>query len=138
LRISNTTISTSTGSGALVVNGGIGAAGNVYVGGNVYGNLSGTSSSATSLTAATSILAGSLTVNPASVPKTSVATETFALTGLTTSHKVNITCGTALTYGIFISAAWASAADTLSIQFTNLSNGAIDLGNINLQYFAWV
>ena len=86
----------------------------------------------------TSILAGRLTVNPASVGKTAVATQTFTITGLTTGHHITITCGTALTYGIFITAAWVSAADTVSVQFMNISGSNIDLGNIDLDYIAWV
>jgi hypothetical protein len=83
-------------------------------------------------------LAGSLTVNPTNIGKNSVSTQTFTLTGLTTSHKIVITCGTALTFGITISAAWASGTDTLSIEFQNATGGGVDLGNTNIQYFAWV
>ena len=41
LQIQPTTISTSTTTGALVVSGGTGVAGNLYVGGTIYGNISG-------------------------------------------------------------------------------------------------
>jgi hypothetical protein len=106
--------------------------------GNLVGNVTGTATTATNLTAATSILAGSLTVNPTNIGKNSVSTQTFTLTGLTTSHKIVITCGTALTFGITISAAWASALNTLSIEFQNATGGGVDLGDTNIQYFAWV
>jgi len=106
--------------------------------GNVVGNVTGTASTATNLAAATSILAGSLTIDPANINKTSASTQTFTLTGLTTSHKIVITSGTALTYGIVIAAAWASAADTLSIEFQNYTGGGVNLGSTNIQYFAWV
>jgi hypothetical protein len=86
----------------------------------------------------TNVLSGLITINPESVAKNQVATQTFTITGLTTGHHIVITPATALTYGIFISAAWASAANTLSIQFMNISGGAIDLGNIDINYFAWV
>lgn len=106
--------------------------------GNLVGNVTGTVGTATNLTAATSILAGSLTIDPANINKTSSSTQTFTLTGLTTSHKIVITSGTALTYGVVIVAAWASALNTLSIEFQNYTGGGVDLGSTNIQYFAWV
>ena len=106
--------------------------------GNVVGNVTGTAATATNLAAATSILAGVLTIDPANVNKTSASTQTFTLTGLTTSHKILITSGTALTYGINIVAAWASATDTISIEFHNYTGGGINLGSTDIQYFAWV
>jgi hypothetical protein len=133
-------------SGNVLTGGLISATGNITGGnvaattftGNVTGNVTGTASTATSLTAATSILAGTLAIDPANINKTSASTQTFTLTGLTTSHKVVITSGTALTYGIVISAAWASALNTLSIEFQNYTNGGVNLGSTNIQYFAWV
>jgi len=112
-------------------------------GGNVSaatftGNLTGTATTATNLAAATSILAGTLTIDPANINKTSASTQTFTLTGLTTSHKIVITSGTSLTYGVVIAAAWASAADTISIEFQNYTGGGVNLGSTNIQYFAWV
>jgi len=86
----------------------------------------------------TTVLNGTLTINPASVSKTSVATQTFTITGLTTGHKIVVSPATALTYGILVSAAWASASNTVSIQFMNISGSSIDLGNIDINYFAWV
>lgn len=87
---------------------------------------------------ATSVLQGKLTINPASVSKNAVATQTFTITGLTISHKIVITPASAMTYGIFISAAWVSASNTVSIQFMNISGGNIDLGNIDINYIAWI
>jgi hypothetical protein len=123
----------------------VSATGNI-TGGNVAaatftGNLTGTATTATTatnLTAATSILAGTLTIDPANINKTSASTQTFTLTGLTTSHKIVITAGTALTYGVSIVSAWASDADTLSITFHNYTGGGINLGSTDIQYFAWV
>jgi hypothetical protein len=106
--------------------------------GPLTGNVTGTATTATNLAAATSILAGTLTIDPANINKTSSSTQTFTLTGLTTNHKIVITSGTALTYGVGIVAAWASAADTLSINFHNYSGGGVDLGSTSIQYFAWV
>jgi len=140
---------TATGNitgGNILTTGLISATGNITAGnvaattftGNLVGNVTGTATTATNLAAATSILAGSLTVNPTNIGKNSVSTQTFTLTGLTTSHKIVITCGTALTFGITISAAWASALNTLSIEFQNATGGGVDLGDTNIQYFAWV
>jgi hypothetical protein len=106
--------------------------------GAVVGNVTGTATTATNLAAATSILAGTLTIDPANINKTSSSTQTFTLTGLTTNHKIVITSGTAMTYGVSIVSAWASAADTLSITFHNYSGGGVDLGSTSIQYFAWV
>lgn len=109
--------------------------------GIVMGNgksLKGTATTATNLAAATGILTGSLTVDPASIPSVSSLVQTFTLNGLTTSHKIVITSGTALGYGISIGAAWASALNTLSIEFQNITNQPIDPTAKTIQYFAWV
>jgi hypothetical protein len=83
-------------------------------------------------------LAGTLTIDPANINKTSASTQTFTLTGLTTSHNIVITAGTALDYGVSIVSAWASALNTLSITFHNYSGAGVNLGSTNIQYFAWV
>jgi hypothetical protein len=117
--------------------------------GNITGNyiiangsaLTGTvpaANTATNLSAATSILAGSLAIDPASIGKNTAATQTFTLTDLTTNHKIVITSGTAMpALNFWITAAWASAANTLSVQFMNASGGAIDSTTLNISYFAW-
>ena len=109
-----------------------------FAAGTITADLTGTASTATNLTAATSILAGSLSINPTSVGGTTSSTQTFTLTGLTTNHKVVITSGTALNAGFVIQAAWASALNTISIQFYNTNNQPIDAGTTAIQYFAWV
>jgi hypothetical protein len=119
------------------------SAGNISVAGNVtantfVGNLTGTANTATNLTAATGILAGSISINPESVSGTTSSTQTFTLTGLTTSHKLVITSGTALNAGLIIQAAWASALNTISIEFYNTTNQPIDAGATTIQYFAWI
>jgi hypothetical protein len=106
--------------------------------GNLTGNVTGTATTATNLAAATSILAGSVSVNPTSVGGTTSSTQTFTLTGLTTNHKIVITSGTALNAGLIIQAAWASALNTISIEFYNTTNQPIDAGATTIQYFAWV
>lgn len=105
---------------------------------SVTANLTGTASTATNLTAATSILAGTISINPTSVSAVSSSTQTFTLTGLTTGHKLVITSGTALNAGLFIQAAWASALNTVSIEFYNSTNQPIDAGALTMQYFAWI
>jgi hypothetical protein len=99
---------------------------------------SATAGTATSLSAASSILAGSLSISPAQVNKNNISTQTFALTGLTTGHKIVITCGTSLAFNIYIKAAWASSADTLSIEFENATGGNVTPPTLNIHYFAWV
>lgn len=106
--------------------------------GNLTGNVTGTATTATNLAAATGILAGTISINPASVAGTTSSTQTFTLTGLTTNHKVVITSGTALNAGLIIQAAWASALNTISIEFYNTTNQPIDANTTTIQYFAWV
>jgi len=98
-----------------------------------------TATTATNLAAATGILAGVLTVDPNTVNRNTANVQTFTLTGLTTDHKIVITSGTAFGYGLFISAAWASATNTLSIEFQNFrGNQDVDLPPKDIQYFAWI
>ena len=96
------------------------------------------SGTATNLSAASSILAGSLSISPAQVNKNNTSTQTFTLTDLTTNHKIVITCGTSIVFGLYVKSAWASAANTLSIEFENATGGNITPPTLNIQYFAWV
>ncbi len=105
--------------------------------GNITGNAN-TATTSTNLAAATSILTGSVSINPLSVIKNSASTQTFTLSGLTTNHKIVITTGTAFPFGLIIASAWASATNTLSITFHNYSTADVDQGASNIQYFAWV
>lgn len=87
----------------------------------------------------TGVLAGTISINPTSITRSTESIQTFTLTGLTTNHKIIITSGTALGYGVFISAAWASSLNTLSIEFQNFTgNQDIDLPAKTIQYFAWL
>lgn len=97
-----------------------------------------TATTATNLAAATSILAGSISIDPASVTKNSASTQTFTLSGITTSHKIVITPGTAFPFGLIIASAWASATNTLSITFHNYSTADVDQGLSDIRYFAWI
>lgn len=100
--------------------------------------LKGTATTATNLAAATEILAGTLSIDPTSLPGASASVQTFTLTGLTTNHKIVVTSGTALGTGVIISAAWVSAPNTLSIEFQNANNQPIDPTAKTIQYFAWM
>jgi hypothetical protein len=104
--------------------------------GSVNGNAN-TATTATNLAAATGILAGALNIDPAAINKNSSSTQTFTLNGLTTSHKVMIMPQAALPNSLTITAAWASATNTLSVQFQN-SGGGVDPAAFNIAYFAWV
>jgi hypothetical protein len=107
--------------------------------GPLTGDVTGTASTATNLAAATGILAGVLNIDPNTITRSTASVQTFTLTGLTTNHKIVITSGTAFGYGLFISAAWASATNTLSIEFQNfLGNQDVNLPPKDIQYFAWV
>jgi len=107
--------------------------------GNVTGNLTGTASTATNLAAATSILAGSLAIDPGNINKNTSSTQTFTLNGLTTSHKIIITPATVMPDRQYaIRGAWASATNTVSVEIVNNSGGNIDAGTINLSYIAFV
>lgn len=98
-----------------------------------------TATTATNLAAASNIFAGSVTIDPASVAGSASSMQTFNnFTGLTTNHKIVITSGTAFNSGLIIQAAWVSAANTVSIEFRNTTNQAIDANSTAIQYFAWV
>jgi hypothetical protein len=86
----------------------------------------------------TGVIAGTISIDPVSVAGSSSSTQTFTLNGLTTNHKIVITSATAFTDGLVITAAWASALNTISIAFRNTTNQAIDTGAHTIQYFAWV
>ena len=102
-------------------------------------SIGGTAATATNLAAASNILAGSISINPTIINRSTASVQTFTLSGLTTSHKVVITSGTAFGYGVFISAAWASASNTLSIEFQNyLGNTDVDLTDKTINYYAWI
>ena len=105
--------------------------------GNVIGNVTGTATTATNLAAATSILAGQLNINPTAIGKNTTSTQTFTLTGLTTSHKVIVMPQADFSYGLSILAAYPSALNTLSVQFQE-QGGGVDPPAFNLAYFAWV
>ena len=97
-----------------------------------------TATTATNLTVATSLFAGQLVAATGSVPKNSVATVTYTITGLTTNHKIIITPGTVMPDRQFaVVAAWVSSANTISIQYANNTGGAISV-TLDINYFAFI
>jgi hypothetical protein len=93
---------------------------------------------ATNLAVATSLFAGKLSAATGSIPKNSLATVTYTVTGLTTNHKIIITPGTVMPDRAFsVTAAWVSGADTISIQYANNTGGAISV-TLDINYFAFV
>jgi hypothetical protein len=121
----------------MTVEGGIGVTATKFVG-PLTGNAD-TADTATNLAAASNILAGTISVDPTVVNRSTTSIQTFTLTGLTTNHKIVVTPGGSLGHGIIIGAAWASAPNTISIEFHNyLGNQDIDLPAKTIQYFAWI
>jgi hypothetical protein len=105
---------------------------------NLNAQYSGNSVTATNLAVATSILAGSLSVDPPAIAgKTVSVIGTYTITGLTTSHKVIIMPQAALPDNFNIGGAWASASNTLSINFQTYGGG-IDAAPVTVAYFAWI
>jgi hypothetical protein len=71
------------------------------------------------------------------VAKNSLTTLTATITGLTTNHKIVITPQSVMPdNGAFFGAAYASASNTVSIQFAN-ANGAVN-ATFTIAYFAWI
>ena len=109
---------------------------NATLHGNVVGVASNLGTNTTSF--ASAFLTGQLSISPGLIAKTSASTQTFTITGLTTSHKIVISPANDLTYGIYITAAYVSATSTVSIQFQNTTPGGVTPATMNINYFAWV
>jgi hypothetical protein len=108
--------------------------------GTHYGNVVGkaTRLATAGTTAIGTFLAGRLSAATGSIPKNSAATVTYTITGLTTNHNIVINPGTAMPDRQFsVAAAWASAADTVSIQYANNTGGAISV-TLDINYIAFV
>jgi hypothetical protein len=105
-----------------------------------YGNVVGkaTQLATAGTTAIGTFLAGKLSAATGSIPKNSVATVTYTITGLTTNHKIIITPGTVTPDRQFsVTAAWASALNTISIEYANNSGSAVS-ATLDINYFAFV
>ena len=106
--------------------------------GNLIGNVTGTATTATNLSAASSILAGQVNIPAQTIPKNTASVDvTVTVTGLTTSHKVIVTPAADLNAGIFVTAGYPTTANTLGIQLQN-TGGAITTSAFNLTYWAWI
>ena len=93
---------------------------------------------ATNLAAATSILAGSLSVDPPAMAGKNVSVVgTYTISGLTTSHKVIVMPQSALPDNFNIGGAWASSTSTLSINFQSYA-ATVDAAAFTIAYFAWI
>jgi hypothetical protein len=64
-------------------------------------------------------------LTPAAVAANITAAQTFTIAGLLTTDHVAIACAGAQTAGIFIADVRVSAADTLSVQFGNITAGSL-------------
>lgn len=65
-------------------------------------------------------------LTPAAVAANITAAQTFTIAGLeTTDHVTAVSCAVAQTAGLFIADARVSAANTLSVQFGNLTAGSL-------------
>ena len=72
------------------------------------------------------LLAGTVSIDPPSIAATTTTDVAVTVSGLTTSHKVIVCCQEALEHGLVAIAAWASAADQLTVRITNWTGAAID------------
>ena len=64
-------------------------------------------------------------LTPAAVAANITAAQTFTIAGLLTTDHVAIACATDQTAGIFIADVRVSAANTLSVQFGNITAGSL-------------
>jgi hypothetical protein len=85
----------------------------------------------------TGVLAGTLSVDPPNTGKNGSVVGTYTISGLTTSHKVVVMPQAALPDNFNIGGAWASATNTLSINFQTYAGG-IDAAAFTLAYWAWI
>lgn len=64
-------------------------------------------------------------LTPAAVAANITAAQTFTIAGLLTTDHVAIACATDQTAGVFIADVRVSAANTLSVQFGNITAGSL-------------
>lgn len=83
----------------------------------------------------TRVIKGTITMDPASVGSTTVADQTFTLTGAVVGDALILNPpATALTAGMLVCQAQVSATDTIKVRFYNTTGGAIDLGSASWTY----
>jgi hypothetical protein len=118
LAVLNTTASTSTSTGALVVSGGVGVAGNLYVGGNLV--LTGTETSIGGVT-----FQNGLTLSGSATPGTEYLTIN---NGTSTTFQVDTASGNTTIAGTLGVTGATTLSSTLSVSSTSTLTGAVTLG----------
>ena len=93
---------------------------------------------AVSLVSMSTILAGSVTIDPPSFGKNTAIVVTATITGLTTNHHIVMLPSTATIVGFYRGAVYCTSTNVVSAQFHNVSGGNIDMLPFNLSYLAWV
>jgi len=86
----------------------------------------------------TSVLMGSVSVDPPSIAAGTAVNVTATVAGLTTAHKVIAVCQADLEAGLVPIAIYASAANTLTIRLYNPTAAAIDGASRSWFYLAWI
>jgi len=84
------------------------------------------------------LICGIIAVNIGSIAATSILDTPVVVAGLTTSHQVVVMCNGSIEAGVVIVAAWASAANTLTIRAYNTTAAPIDPATQNYFYIAWI
>ena len=126
--------------------------GNVTVTGNVtaanvnatlHGNVVGVASSlgVNGTSYASSFISGQVNVGSQTIAKNTTTLDvTVTVTGLTTSHKVMVMPAADMISGVFISAAYPTAANTLGFQMQMWApnGGGTVTSAFNLTYWAWI
>jgi len=81
---------------------------------------------------------GTVNVDPPSIGAGAATDVTATVTGLTTGHKVLVSCQGALEVGLVPQGARASAANTLAIRLYNPTAAAVDGTTKEWLYIAWI
>ena len=109
--------------------------------GNLVGNVTGTATKAnvaTNLSAASSILAGQVTIGANTLAKMTALTVSVAIAGLTTSHKIVVMPQADQAVGFTVTAAYPYSSGVANVQLQNNSGGGLTNSPFNLAYFAWI
>jgi hypothetical protein len=80
---------------------------------------------------------GTVSVNPASINGGAVGTTDVTVAGLTTAHRVIVSCAGALEVGLVPQGASIPSANTLRVRLYNPTGGAVDGAALTWHYFAW-
>jgi hypothetical protein len=99
----------------------VGSSGNI----NTSGSVGAASVNIGSGTTITKSVVYTPVLSPAAVAANSSAVQTFTVNGLTTADIVTVNPVAALPAGLVVASCWVSAADTLAINFGNLTAGSL-------------